>query len=444
VWNYEHALARLFPDLERSVREKQDFAPGVGFDAETGTIGFRGEGWSLWAGDSQGGYILKAYREHCCSTDDQFLKRQWPQIRKATQFLIDQDGNADGLIEGRQHQTYDQDYHGANTMVGSLYLGALRAAEEMAREVGDTAFADTCRQIFEQGQRESMERLFNGEYFIQDVDLEKYPEWQYANGCLADQMFGQGWAHQVDLGYLYPPDAVQKTLQSIWNYCWAPDIGPQNATHKPERWFAYAGEAGLFTCTWPKSPHLGLNSTRYRDEVWTGIEYQVANHMAWEGMLTESLAICRAVHERYHPAKHNPWNEIECGDHYARALASWGVLVSLAGFVYHGPARRIGFAPRISPERFQCVFTASEGWGTLRQERTAGMQSNLIEVKWGRLAVRELVFQPAENLGAATWAVEIDGSPVASSATARAGRVHVVVAEELQLQAGQRLIARCG
>jgi hypothetical protein len=248
----------------------------------------------------------------------------------------------------------------------------------------------------------------------------------------------------VDLGYLYPPDAVQKTLQSIWNYCWAPDIGPQNATHKPERWFAYAGEAGLFTCTWPKSPHLGLNSTRYRDEVWTGIEYQVANHMAWEGMLTESLAICRAVHERYHPAKHNPWNEIECGDHYARALASWGVLVSLAGFVYHGPARRIGFAPRISPERFQCVFTASEGWGTLRQERTAGMQSNLIEVKWGRLAVRELVFQPAENLGAATWAVEIDGSPVASSATARAGRVHVVVAEELQLQAGQRLIARCG
>ena len=38
----------------------------------------------------------------------------------------------DGLIEGRQHQTYDQDYYGANTMVGSLYLGALRAAEEMA------------------------------------------------------------------------------------------------------------------------------------------------------------------------------------------------------------------------------------------------------------------------------------------------------------------------
>ena len=32
------------------------------------------------------------------------------------------------------------------------------------------------------------------------------------------------------------------------------------------------------------------------------------------------------------PRKHNPFNEIECGDHYARALASWGVLLGLAGF----------------------------------------------------------------------------------------------------------------
>ena len=144
-------------------------------------------------------------------------------------------------------------------------------------------------------------------------------------------MFGQGWAHQVGLGYLYPRETVVSALQSIWKYCWAPDVGPQNRAHDPERWFAYPGEAGLFTCTWPKSPHLGPKSTRYRDEIWTGIEYQVAGHMAWEGMITEALAICRGVNERYHPSKHNPWNEIECGDHYARALASWGVLIGLSG-----------------------------------------------------------------------------------------------------------------
>jgi hypothetical protein len=179
-------------------------------------------------------------------------------------------------------------------------------------------------------------------------------------------------------------------LQSIWKYCWAPDVGAQNKRHKPERWFAFPGEAGLFTCTWPKSQHLGPKSTRYRNEVWTGIEYQVANHMAYEGMITEALAICRAIHERYHPSKHNPFNEIECGDHYARALASWGVLLGLAGLEYHGPKRHVGFAPRITPHDFRCVFTAAEGWGTISQQREGQRQINTINVQWGRLGVRTM------------------------------------------------------
>jgi non-lysosomal glucosylceramidase len=390
VWNYEHAMARLFPELERTVRTMQDFAPGVGFDSETGSIGFRGEGWSLWAGDSQGGYILKAYREHLCSSDDEFLNNNWTNIRKAVQFLIVQDENDDGLIEGRQHQTYDENYFGANTFVGSLYLGALRAAQEMALEVGDAAFARHCRNIYDRGRDSSVKRLFNGEYYIQDVDLKQHPDWQYADGCLADHMFGQGWAHQVGLGYLYPKETVLKSLQSIWEYCWAPDVAIQNKHHNPERWFAVPGEAGLFTCTWPKSKHLGPKSTRYRNEVWTGIEYQVANHMAWEGMLTECLAICRAVHERYHPSKRNPFNEIECGDHYARSMASWGVLTSLLGFEYHGPRGHIGFAPRLTPEKFKSPFTAAKGWGSFVQRVNGGKLSARVEVAWGELRVRSV------------------------------------------------------
>jgi non-lysosomal glucosylceramidase len=390
VWNYEHAMARLFPQLERSVREMQDFAPGVGLIEETGEIRFRGEGWGIWAGDSQGGYVLKAYREHQISKDGQFLKRNWPNIRKAVQFLLDQDGNADGMLEGKQHQTYDQDYYGANTMVGSLYLGALRAAEEMAYDVGDNEFGETCHAIFEAGRKNSVERLFNGEYFIQDVDLEQHPDWQYAQGCLADQLFGQGWAHQVGLGYVYPKNTVVKTLESIWKYCWAPDIKPQNDVHKPARWFAYPGEAGLLTCTWPISKHLGPKSTRYRNEVWTGIEYQVAGHMAYEGLVTEALAICRAIHERYHPSKHNPFNEIECGDHYARALASWGVLLGLAGFEYHGPKKHIGMTPRLNADDFRCVFSAAEGWGAISQQQVGGRQINMFDVKWGTLTVRTI------------------------------------------------------
>jgi hypothetical protein len=443
VWNYEHAMARLFPELERSVREMQDFAPGVGLHPD-GAIGFRGEGWTDWAGDAQGGYILKAWREHQGSPDDAFLRRDWPGIRMAMQFLIDQDGNADGLIEGRQPQTYDQDFYGANTMVGSLYLGALRAAEQMAGEVGDSAFAATCRRIFEAGRDNSVRELFNGEYFVQRVDLAQHPDWQYGDGCLADQLFGQGWAHQVGLGYLYPERTVTSALRSVWKYCWAPDVGPQNQAHEPERWFAFPGDAGLFTCTWPRSRHLGPRSTEYRDEIWTGIEYQVAGHMAWEGMLTEALAICRGVHERYHPARHNPWNEIECGDHYARSLASWGVLIGLSGFEYHGPKGHIGFAPRLTPEHFRSAFTAAEGWGSLSQSRTGRAQTDEIAVRWGRVRLRSVAVELPPRAALRDASVELDGRPLPVAAAQEGRRVTVTAREDAVLPAGSvlRLVVR--
>lgn len=437
VWNYEHAMARLFPQLERSVREMQDY--GAGFVEETGMVRFRGEGWGMWAGDSQPGTVLKAYREHQMSADGEFLKRNWFKIRKSLEFLFREDGNDDGLLEGKQHNTYDIDFFGANTMVGSLYLASLRAGEEMAREMGDAEFAARCRKIFETGSRLSVERLFNGEYFIQTVDLQKHPKFQYADGCLADQLFGQGWAHQVALGHVYPKDKVLSALKSIWKYNWAPDVGPQNKAHGPERWFAHPGEAGLFTCTWPHSKHLGGDAVRYKDEIWTGIEYQVAGHMAWEGMVDEALAICRGVHERYHPSKHNPWNEVECGDHYSRAMASYGVFLALCGFEYHGPKGHLGFAPRISPDDFRAAFTAAEGWGTLVQKRQPGKQTNRVEVRWGQLVVKTLAFDLPERAKVKALNVSLAGNPLWVTPKQEGHRVVLALEEPVTVKEKQTL-----
>jgi uncharacterized protein (DUF608 family) len=438
VWNYEHAMARLFPELERSVREMQDYNPAGGFIEETGAIRFRGE-VGFWAGDSQPGYVLKAYREHQMSSDSEFLKRLWPRIRKSMQFMIREDGNGDGLVEGQQHNTYDINFFGANTMVGSLYLAALRAAEEMAREVGDLPFATQCREIYDRGRVKSVEELYNGEYFIQKVDLNQHPQHQYGEGCLADQLFGDGWAHQVGLENVYPEDKVRSALKAIWVYNWAPDIAPQNKAHPPQRWFARPGEAGLFICTWPKSKHLGPESVMYRDEVWTGIEYQVAGNMVWEGMLTEALAICRAVHERYHPAKYNPWNEIECGDHYSRAMASHGVFIALGGYEYHGPKQQLGFAPKITPEDFRSAFTTAESWGTFAQKRENGTQTERIAVRQGKLPLKTLRFELPEGKTLQKATVTLAGKPVAAEAKAEGRNVSVTFTGPLVVNANEEL-----
>ena len=253
VWNYEHALSKLFPELEKNIREKTDY--GASFQTDGGILARNGWGGILI--DGHAGGILKAYREHLGSKDDLFLSRNWDKIKKATEFIIKEDGDKDGLIEKEQANTYDIAFFGANTYVGGLYLSALKATSKMALLMKDTAFALHCDSIFQSGSKRSEDKLWNGEYFKQDVDLAKHPLSQYANGCLSDQLFGQTWAHLTNLDYIYPEEKVKTTLQSIWKYNWATDVGVQNQVHKPERIYASNGEPGLLIATWPKSKHMG-------------------------------------------------------------------------------------------------------------------------------------------------------------------------------------------
>lgn len=443
VWNYEQAMARLFPQLEQSVRQMQDFDADAGFQPVTGLVGFRGESHMAYAADGQAGTVLKAYREHLVSPDREFLKKNWPQISKTMQFLIVQDVNVDGIIENEQHNTYDIEFYGANTFVGALYLAALRASEVMADAMGDEALANTCRRAFEAGSKFSMEHLFNGEYFTQRANLNQHPLHQYGDGCLSDQLFGQNWAHQLSLGHLYPAQAVRKGVESVWRYNWAPDVAPQNQLHGPERVFAEPGEPGLFICTWPKSEHPGNRGVRYRDEVWTGIEYEVAAGLVYEGLLNEGLAVVKAVDERYDASKRNPWNEIECGDHYARAMASWGMLLALSGFEYDGPAGRLGFAPRTTPEDFRCAFTAAEGWGTLEQTREAGVQRNAVIVRWGRLRLTSLDLQAGAE-GEVKVSVGERAVEGVTAEIGEGGRLRVSFEAPVVLEEGQSLRVEVG
>jgi len=408
VWNYEQALAFLFPELERSMRVT-DFTANVRDD---GAMSFRTlvpVGRAQWqfkpAADGQMGTVMKLYREWQLSGDDVFLRKLWPQARRTLEYAwASWDSDRDGVMDGEQHNTYDIEFFGPNTMTGTLYLGALKAGEAMARAVGETDAADLYRRTRASGERK-LEALWNGDFYVQKVptverakELERADpgmakaikggriRYQYGDGCLSDQLLGQWFADVVGLGNLLAPDRVARTLESIYRFNF------RNGFYEhanPQRIYAMNDERGLLLCSWPKGGRPMLPFV-YSDEVWTGIEYQVAAHLIYRGYVAEGLSIVKAVRDRYDGERRNPWNEVECGAHYARALASWSVLLALSGFEYSAPERRIAFAPRVDTGDFRCFFAAGTGWGIYRQRADAKSLVAAIELSSGELRLRRV------------------------------------------------------
>jgi uncharacterized protein (DUF608 family) len=436
VWHYAHAVARLFPALERDLRKRTDFGTAIHPD---GIIEHRGESCGL-AVDGQAGCILRAYREHQMSAGDAFLKTIWPKVKLAMRALVRMD-RGEGLIEGAQHNTLDQPWFGRIAWLSSLYVAAARACEEMARELGDDAFARQMRGIVQRGGRNIDRQLFNGQYYVQIADKDNLQTVGSHDGCEIDQLFGQSWAHQVGLGRILDAGNVKKALASLWRYNFTPDVGPYRKHYPAGRWYAMAGEAGLLMCSWPHGDKSRVTTgfDYYLNECMTGFEHQVAGHMIWEGLVQEGLAVTRAIHDRYHASRRNPWNEVECGDHYARAMASYGVFLAACGYEHHGPKAHLAFAPRITPDDFRAAFTTAEGWGTFRQKREGRSQREAVEVKWGKLRLRTLAFTLPEHAAPQGVTVTVAGKAVASTYAIDQQRVVVTLGGEALLEAGQTL-----
>lgn len=445
VWHYAHAVGRLFPALERSAREMADY--GTGFEEATGRIRFRAEHNDHWAVDGQAGSILRTWREHQMCADDAFLRRVWPRTRKAVEFLIAQDPDADGILEGQQHNTLDADWYGPVAWLSGLHLAALRAAAAMAREMGDAGFAARCDALADRGRANLAARLFDGEYFINRPDPKRADTINSGTGCHIDQVFGQGWAWQVGLDRVIPQAECISALRALWRYNFSPDVGVYRNANPPGRWYAMPGEAGLLMCTFPRSDWdferakggaaRSPGFAGYFNECMTGFEYQAASHMVAEGLLTEGLAVTRAVHDRYAPQRRNPYNEIECGDHYARAMAGYGVFLAACGFETHGPGGHLGFAPRLSPDDFRCAFTAAGAWGSFAQSRRGGRLAASVEVKWGTLRLRTLAL--ATPAAPASLRATTAGREVTVTSAWKDGRLLLTFPTDVTLGAGETL-----
>jgi len=414
VWNYAQALPYLFPNLQRSILNAH-LANSVEDDGfmtyrVSLPLGMKAKPDFHPAADGQMGIVLQVYREFQISGDKEWLRSVWPKTKKILEFAWKNwDADKDGVMEGMQHNTYDVEFYGPNTMMGSLYLAALRAAEEIANQLGDYNKAQEYRKLFEEGSQWTDQNLFNGEYYEQKVNpkaheiwaenirqlasrygkddkFEGWPKWQFGKGCLSDQMIGQLYANMLDLGYLYDSVHVRKALRSIFKYNWKPNLWNHTSFL---RIYGVNGEAGLINCTWPKGGRPGY-AFYYSDEIWCGIEYQVASHMIYEGMLNEGLALVLGTRNRYRGDRRNPFDEFECGHHYIRSMASYGLLHALSGFNYSAHEKRLGFTPKIFQKNFRSFFSTGTGWGSYNQKiQDARVELNL-ELKYGSLHLEKL------------------------------------------------------
>lgn len=411
VWNYAQSHARLYPDVGRNMRVS-NFVTFLHPDGETS---HREHQLHKAFADGHCACIVAAHREHQLSPDGRFLQTIWAGVKKAVDWLIRSiDQDHDGIPAGQQWNTYDTAVSGANTFIGSQYLAALAAAEQMAQVMNDTQSARRWQAVREAGMRNQDGKLWNGSYYIQIPEATAARD--YNTGCHADQLLGQWWAHMLNLGYLYPADRVKTALRSVMKHNFRKDF---HGFKQVPRRYVIDEEGGLLICTWPQGGRP-KSFILYADEVWTGIEYAAAGAMVYEGLVDEARQIVRTARARYDGRRRdglnsgpggNPYNELECGKFYARAMSSWSLLLACQGFILDGPKGILGFKPKWRPEDHRSFYTAPEGWGLFVQRRTEHQQTARIEVRHGQVRVEQLVFA-LPTTATTTASLVVAGRPV--------------------------------
>jgi len=438
VWNYAQAIPHLYPRLERTLRESE----WLRSMDERGHVTFRSalpEGPVKHdfhaASDGQLGGIAKLFRDWQISGDRAWLERMYPLAKRSLEYAIRTwDPDERGALAEPHHNTYDIEFWGPEGMCTGIYLAALSAFAAMARALGQADDVRRYGELAERSARTLDEELFNGHYYFQKVQFEglrntsfadqvrnvdqhasemerllkrEGPKYQYGSGCLSDGVIGAWMARLYGIRTPLDRGHVRSALAAIFRNNFKADLAEHANAQRPG--YAMGHEPGLLLCSWPAGGKPTLPFV-YSDEVWTGIEYQVASHLIAEGLVDEGLTVVKALRSRYDGRVRNPWNEYECGNYYARAMASFALLPALAGFRYSAVEKTLWFAPKLSVRPFRVFFSAASGFGSLELDARR-LRVSLSE---GELALERLVIGEGPSARTLPWQTVVKAGAPAS------------------------------
>jgi len=226
-------------------------------------------------------------------------------------------------------------------------------------------------------------KSFGGEYSAEAKELlmNEGPKYQYGKGCLSDGVLGSWIAGMCWLEDQIDATKIRSHLLAVHKYNLKEDLSEHANPQRPS--YALGNEGGLLLCSLPKGGKLSLPFV-YSDEVWTGIEHQVASHLMLMGQVKEGLDVVRASRNRYDGRIRNPFNEYECGHWYARALSSFGYLQALTGVRYDAVEKKLYVDSRIGD--FTSFLSVETGFGTVSLK--AGKVS--VHVVFGKIEIDSL------------------------------------------------------
>jgi uncharacterized protein (DUF608 family) len=419
VWNYAQALPNLFPSLERSIRETEyhESMDSFGHQNYRAALPIRsaGHNYYLPAADGQLGSIMRVYRDWRISGDGEWLRRLFPKIRLSMDYAIETwDPRHTGTLEEPHHNTYDIQFWGPDPMCTSIYLGALEAFIEMSAylDTEATRNLDFYRGLLAKGKKVMESELFNGQFFFQKIKwtglrttdpisyannagytddyafpeakallAKEGPKYQYGNGCLSDGMIGAWEAEVCGLPALLDKAKVLSHLAAVYNYNFKKDLSGFSNPQRPG--FAMGHEGGLLLCTWPRGGEPSLPFV-YSNEVWTGVEYEVASHLILMGKVKEGLEMVRTTRSRYDGRVRNPFDEYEAGNWYARAMSSYALIQALTGVRYDAVEKTLYVDSRVGD--FTSFLSTNTGFGNVIYKNG----KVTVNVVYGRIDVEKI------------------------------------------------------
>ena len=248
----------------------------------------------------------------------------------------------------------------------------------MADYLGEKEQAEEYRALYANGKKYLEEELFNGKYYFQKIDLGDYSlvapfddaagvwneevneiKYQIGEGSEIDQVGAQWHSDIIGLGDVFDKERVKSAVDFMYHHNFK-----QSMREHTNIWRIYClnDEKGAVICEYPEGARKPAVPLAYAEETMHAFEYMLAAQLLSAGLIDKGLEVIAGVRDRYDGTMRNPFNEMECGNHYSRNMCTFSFIPILSGFEFDMPHGMIGFNPKLSGY-FKSIWSLDCGWG---------------------------------------------------------------------------------